>query len=268
MEYDMNIGIAGIRPWHTGRIKFMKEIGYDFIESGLSYLSSADKNEVDEFAAFLKDVKMPCKSVNGMFPPEIKLIGKEADREKIKDYLYFSFDKTKGLKFPVCVLGSGGARTIPEGSDLDAAYDEFAQLISEVIAPITEEYGITLAIEPLNYMECNIVNTVADSMRVVRAVNKPSVMTLIDYYHVLTNGENIQEFVNYKGYIKHVHVAGATRYYPRPFDGDDYKGFFEVLRRADYKEKNVSIEARLLEEKNDFCFKNNALCSISLLKSL
>lgn len=264
----MKIGIAGMRPWHQNRISFAKSIGYDFIESGLSALSTIEQSEIDEFGVFLKEIKMPCASTNGMFPPEIKLIGREADREIIKDYMYNAFDKIKILECPVCVLGSGGARCVPEGYSLDEAYDEFTQLVSDVIAPIIEEYGKTLAIEPLNFKECNIVNTVADSMRVVKAVNKPSVTTLIDYYHVMVNGEDIEEFVQYKGYIKHVHIASRGRYYPRPYYGDDYKGFFDVLRRAEYKEQNVSIEAAIFGGDSDIGFKNAAISALSLLKSL
>ena len=129
--------------------------------------------------------------------------------------------------------------------------------------------GRVVAIEPLNYSECNIVNTVADSMRVVKAVNKPNVFTLIDFYHVRYNGEDIESFVDYKGYIKHVHVASFNnhRRYPRPFDGEDFRGFFDVLRRADYKESNVSIEAGLIDQ-SIITFKNTAMSAYNILKNI
>ena len=265
----MKLGIAGVRPGQWDRLNIAKQIGFDFVETSLAATQDWSCETVAEFAHFLSDISLPCISTNGMFPPDIKLIGKEADRVRISEYLNESFEKIAPLKTNVCVLGSGGARRTPEGYSLDAAYDEFAQLISEVISPIFDKFGKVLAIEPLNYDECNIVNTVADSMRVVKAVNKPSVLTLIDFYHVRKNGENIESFVEYKGYIKHVHVASFNnkRLYPRPYDGEDYKQFFDVLRRADYKEKNVSIEAGLTD--NSIAgFKNAAMSAHSLLKSL
>ncbi len=265
----MNIGIAGVRPFDTDRLLAAKEIGYDFVETSLAAASSWEKSEADEFAHFLDELSLPLISTNGMFPPEIKLIGKEADRSVISEYLHKSFDIIKPFNTKVCVLGSGGARTIQDGYGKERAYDEFAQLISEVISPIFDEYGKILAIEPLNYSECNIVNTVADSMRVVKAVNKPNVFTLIDFYHVRYNGEDIESFVDYKGYIKHVHVASFNnhRRYPRPFDGEDYRGFFDVLRRADYKESNVSIEAGLIDQ-SIIAFKNTAMSAYNLLKNI
>lgn len=265
----MKLGIAGLIPGTERKISIAKEIGYDFIESGLfHYYDKFEQTEINEFAAFLKEINMPCISTNGMFPGDIKLIGKEADKVKISEYLHTVFEKTACLGANVCVLGSGNARRIPEDSSLDACYDEFSELCSEVIAPILEKYGKVLAIEPLNYSECNIVNTVADSMRVVKAVNKPSVMTLIDLYHVRYNGEDINTFADYKGYIKHVHVASYPnkRRFPRPYDGENYKAFFDVLRRAEYAEKNISIEGDA--GIGEISFKNAAMSSYSLLKQL
>lgn len=265
----MNIGIAGVRPGQENRLRVAKEIGYDFVETSLAATLDWSKSTVDEFAGFLSDINLPCISTNGMFPSDIKLIGKDTDRVKISEYLNESFEKIESLNTSVCVLGSGDARRTPEGYSQEQAYDEFAQLISEVISPIFDKFGKILAIEPLNYSECNIVNTVADSMRVVKAVNKPNVFTLIDFYHVRYNGEDIDSFKEYKGFIKHVHVASFNnkRRYPRPFDGEDYKKFFDVLREADYREQNVSIEAGLIDN-GLVCFKNTAMSAFNLLKKL
>ncbi len=265
----MNIGIAGLRPGNERLVRIAKEIGYSFIESSLSALEREfSHQQIKEFADHNKSIGMPCISVNGMFPQDIKLIGTQADRGLITEYLHSAFSKTECLGIDVCVLGSGGARCTPEGYSLDRAYDEFAELISQTIEPVLSKYGKTLAIEPLNYNECNIVNTVADSMRVVKAVNKPSVMTLIDYFHVRTNGEDIESFVEYKGYIRHVHVASKNnnRYFPMPTDGEDYKRFFDVLRRAEYKYENISIEAAY--GRGEIAFKNYAIASYSLLSKL
>lgn len=265
----MKLGIAGLFPSDTDRLACAAQIGYDFIESGLSILHQRySASDIKEFADYLSALKLPCISTNGMFPGEVKLIGKDADPSAIENYLHEVFTLIAPLNTEVCVLGSGNARRIPEGYSVEKAYDEFARLIAQVIAPIAEQYGKIIAIEPLNYSECNIVNTVADSMRVVRAVNRPSVRTLIDFYHVRYNGEDVESFAEYKGYIEHVHVASFNhhRRFPRPFDGEDYRGFFRVLRQAGYARETVSIEAG---ESGGFVdFKNAALSSYDLLKAL
>lgn len=265
----MKIGIAGIGPEQMERAKIAKEIGYDFIEGSLSSLAACEKEKVADFAAQLDALGLPCISTNGMFPGTVQLIGPKADKERIRAYLFDAFEKIAPLHTSVCVLGSGNARRVAEGQSVDAAYDELIRLIDEVIAPIVEQYGKTLAIEPLNYSECNIVNTVAESMRVVKAVNRPSVMTLIDFYHVRYNGEDYTKFSEFAGYIKHVHVASFSnnRRFPQPYDGEDYAGFVDTLRAAHYADENISIEGNL-PESGALYFKNVAMASYELLKSL
>ena len=262
----MKLGIAGLFPAHTDRLRCIAGIGYDFIESGLTVLHDEYSSEqIAEFADLLNELHMPCISTNGMFPSSIRLIGKDVDRGAIEQYLHEAFTKIAPLGTKVCVLGSGGARTVAPGTDMDRAYDEFATLVGEVIAPIVSQYGKVLAIEPLNYKECNIVNTVADSMRVVRAVNLPSVRTLIDFYHVRYNGEDVESLVQYGEYVEHVHVASFNnhRLFPMPFDGEDYRGFFDVLHRGGYKNKNISIEAGA--SGGFVAFKNAAIAAYELL---
>lgn len=265
----MKFGIAGIFPDNQDRIRCMAKIGYNFVESGLTALHDNYSDEqVKEFADLLNELNMPCISTNCMFPGDIRLIGKDVDRARIENYLHEAYSRIAPLKTKVCVLGSGGARTIAPDADVDRAYEEFEQLIAEVIAPITEQYGKVLAIEPLNYSECNIVNTVADSIRVVRTVNLPSVRTLIDFYHVRYNGEDIESFVEYGKYIEHVHVASFNnhRRFPAPYDGEDYRGFFEVLRRAGYQNENISIESGV-SGKSIIEFENSALAAYDLLRA-
>lgn len=264
----MKLGIAGLLPSHVDLVKCAAEIGYDFIESGLMLLHERfGAAEIKEFADRLEELKLPCISTHCMFPGSIRLIGKDVDRGAVENYLHEAFTLIAPLNTKVCVLGSGGARTVANDADKDRAYDELASVISDVIAPITEQYGKVLAIEPLNYSECNIVNTVAESMRVVSAVGKPSVRTLIDFYHVRYNGEDIESFLPYGDYIEHVHVASFNnhRRFPAPFDGEDYRGFFNVLHRAGYKNKTVSIETGLSD--NYIEFKNIALTAYEYLRT-
>jgi Sugar phosphate isomerases/epimerases len=240
----MKLGICCDGLNDETKIKNIAKAGFTFIESGLCGMSTASEGVMDTFGELLDKYGLYCRSTNGMFPSDIKLIGNNIDTAKIEDYLYHVFEKTKKFNIEVCVLGSGRARTVPEGVDIEKAYDQFAEVISETIAPIIERYHKTLAIEPLRYCECNIVNTVADSMKVVKAVNKPNVKTLIDYFHVGMNGEDINTFVNYQGDIKHVHIASPSnmRKFPSPDDGDDYQAFFDILRKAKYQDECISIE--------------------------
>lgn len=249
----MDFGIAGIYPKHKAFAKTAKDIGYDFAECCLFGLEAeCEKASIDEFAAHLKEFELPVRAVNGMFPKSISLIGEKVDNSAIEDYLYSAFEKTKNLDYEICVLGSGRSRSVPEGYGRDRAYEEFSRLLSETVVPITEKYGKVIAIEPLSYFVCNMINTVSESMRVVNAVNSPSVFTLIDYFHVTNNKEGYESFVNCNGRIKHVHVASFNNRFSFPSynDGDDYKGFIKALRGAGY-DGSISIEAQSIDFESD-----------------
>ncbi len=245
----MDFGIAGIYPNHKAFAKAAKDIGYDFAECCLFGLEADYKKEnIDEFAEYLNSIAFPVRAVNGMFPKSISLIGESADKGIIEDYLYSAFEKTKKLDYNICVLGSGRSRNIPEGYERKKAYEEFSQLLCETIVPITEKYGKVIAIEPLSYFACNMINTVSESMSVVNAVKSPLVFTLVDYFHVTNNKEGYESFAHCNGKIKHIHVASFNDRFAFPSynDGDDYKGFIKALRGAGY-DGGISIEAQSID---------------------
>ena len=63
----------------------------------------------------------------------------------------------------VVVFGSGKARLVPDDfarADAEAQLVDFLQLVAEE----TAEHDLTLAIEPLNRRESNILNSVAEGV--------------------------------------------------------------------------------------------------------
>ena len=49
---------------------------------------------------------------------------------------------------------------------------------------IAASHGVLIVAEPLNRGECNIINTVAEAMEYVQAVNHPNFNCLVDSYHL------------------------------------------------------------------------------------
>ena len=92
---------------------------------------------------------------------------------------------------------------------------------------------------------------------------------LFELWCQLKRGLKNNTFENYKGYIKHVHVASFNnqRRFPRPYDGENYKAFFDILRRAEYTAGNISIEGGVIDD-GEIAFKNAAISAYSLLKQL
>ena len=267
----MNFGIAGFLPSDKRRMALAKNIGYDFVESCL-YALHDDHSEqsIKEMGQFLKDINMPCSALNGMFPKRMSIIGEKADRHKIEEYLCCAFEKTKCLESPVCVLGSGRSRKVDDDYGKQRAEEEFAQLLCETIMPIAEKFGKTIVIEPLSYYITNVVNTVSEAVDIVKKVGDPNLMALVDFFHVSYNGEDVSRYTEYGKYIGHVHIASFNNRFcfPRPYDGDDYKGFFEFLRRSGYKSGNISVEAAKIDFESDVEFVNTLSSSLSYMRGI
>ena len=267
----MTFGIAGFLPGDERRIGMAKAVGYKFVESNLSALNDDFSIESIEYMAeFLKENHMPCVAVNGMFPKRIKLLGKDADKQEISEYLYSAFEKTKSLDYDICVLGSGRSRTVPTDYPIDKANYEFCTLLTDTILPIAEKYGIKIAIEPLSFYITNVINTFEEAVRTAKAVNAPSLCALMDFFHISYNMENYENYKHYGKFLGHVHIASfSNRFaFPRPFDGDDYRSFVDFLRRAGYASGNISVEAQDVRFSNDAEFKNTLSASYEYMRKM
>ncbi len=267
----MNFGIAGFLPGSEKRIKMAKNIGYDFVESCLFSLHD-DYSEVSikEMGEFLKSIGMPCVAMNGMFPKRMSILGQNADLSEISEYLHAAFEKTKWLNASVCVLGSGRSRKVPDDYPKERAAEEFLQLLCETVMPICKKYDKTVVIEPLSYYITNVVNTVSEAVDIVKKASEPRLLALADFFHVSYNKEDVDEYVGYGKYIGHVHIASFNNKFcfPRPYDGDDYKGFISFLRRSGYESGNISVEAANVDFESEIEFVNTLSSSLAYMRGM
>ena len=126
------------------------------------------------------------------------------------------------------------------------------------------KYGITCAIEPLRSAECNVITTAARGYEICKLADVSEVRLLVDLYHFDTEGEERSSILDYKGYLQHIHVASAKndRYYPTADDGVNYKEFFNLLRKSEYKNMRISLEGRYEN------FSDEIKNTVKLLKTL
>ncbi len=244
MKYNYGVTINHITSLNN--VEAAAKAGYDFIETPFSGLAEKSDEEIALFKKTLDENGLICASTNAFIPGSIKVCGPEMDDGKIKEYLARTFDRTALLGFKSVIFGSGGARNVPDGYDRDRAKEDIIHFLADIAAPKAAEYGITIGIEELRTAETNILNTCAEVMEYVHAVNLPNVKLLLDLYHIAQMGTDVNELLQYKGYVSHVHIASHSnnRIYPLPTDGDDklYRDFYRVLGELDYSAKNISLE--------------------------
>ncbi len=110
------------------------------------------------------------------------------------------------------------------------------------VSKIAEAAGITLAIEPLNRFESDMINTAADAVRMVKDVNHSSLKIALDGFHMSLEERSMEEaFVTAGDLLAHVQVA--ENYRGTPGTGQtDWASWKRGLEKIRYKGA-VSIES-------------------------
>lgn len=238
----MQFGICG-GPELAGRAE---KAGFDYFEWSVGgFLKPREDEEC--FNRALEDVRrigLPCPAVNVFLPADLKVTGPVVDPAALKAYVATACRRAQAAGVRVIVLGSGGARRIPDGFDRDQAWDQLLAF-SHVLAPLAMTHGVTVAVEPLNVAECNVLNTVSECARLVRQVNHPAFRLLVDAYHLLRDGDSLEDIVANRDLLVHIHVATLpNRLAPGMEACDQLSAFFKTLARSGY-DGRISIEGSL-----------------------
>lgn len=206
-------------------IKMIKEAGFDFVEMRAMLVESLSDEEFEKLANLLEELQLGCEVSCALFPRTLRVTGKDVDEKAIEAYLEKTFARLKRLGAKKVVFGSAPARALDEETTQDMGYEQIAKICKEIIVPACEKYDITVVMEPLRAAACNFINTLADGMRVVKAVNHPRIQLLGDTIHMMSNNDNPEDVVNFKDSLKHVHIAELERMLPE----DSYSEFVQTV---------------------------------------
>jgi len=185
---------------------------------------------------------LPVAAANCFLPGALKCVGPSVDRARLMRYAEKAFERARMVGIATIVFGSGGARRVPEGFSRDEALDQFVDLL-RCMAPLARERGVTLAVEPLNRGECNLLNKLEAAALVVERCGSRAVRLLADIYHMAREKEPPSELERFGGLLAHVHVAEAKDRTAPGVAGDDFRPYFAALARAGYGGA-ISIECR------------------------
>ena len=216
--------------------------GFDYVETNASKVAAMTDEEFQKLAAQVVQLRIPLAATMSFIPGTIKLTGPDVDPAKQMTYVTGVLGRLKRVGVKVVVLGSGGARRVPDGFSKEEA---FAQLVDfcRRIAPVARDNGITIVVEPLRKQETNIINTAREGLALVRAVDRPEIRLLVDYYHLAEEGENADIIAEAGPLLAHAHIANPKgRVYPLSLDESPYSSFFSNLCQIGYQGR-LSIEA-------------------------
>ena len=223
-------------------INLLAEMGFDYIECGVSKLASLSEEEFASWKGQAAKASIPVSCFNVLFPKTIKLIGSEYNREATVEYLNLALSRVQAMGGTTVVFGSGGARKRPEDVDFFSAYRQLVE-VTKLIGEVAAKYSVTIVIEPLNRGETNMINSMAEGAQLAADVNMPNVKLLSDFFHVAKDGEPVEDVVRI-GEFDHIHIAsGKGRLYPLPGQDEQYQLYFQCLKKIGY-DGRVSIEGK------------------------
>jgi sugar phosphate isomerase/epimerase len=233
--------------------------GFDYVETNASKVAALTDEDFKRLDAQVAQLRIPLAASMSFVPSAIKLTGPDVDPSKQMTYVTGVLGRLKQLGVKVVVFGSGGARRVPDGFSKEEA---IAQLVDfcRRIAPVARDNGITIVVEPLRKQETNIINTAREGLALVKAVDRPEIRLLVDYYHLTEEGENADIIAEAGPLLAHAHIANPKgRVFPLSADESAYEGFFSNLCKVGYPGR-LSIEASTTD------FASQAPQAITLLR--
>ena len=205
--YCMNmLGTPG-DPIGIRRFDVVKAAGVEYLELSLRDVVALSADGFERLREYVDKAGIPCLACNNFFPASVRLTGPSVTPPgELAEYVGRALERAAALGARTVVFGSADARNVPGGFERKSAYEQLVQFLRE-ISEECESRGIVVVIEPLNRIESNIVNSVADGLALADAVDRPSIRVLADAYHVGVEKETLPKPAACAGTIAHAHVA-------------------------------------------------------------
>jgi len=223
----------------------LKAAGADYVEFGVATVApEGPEAEFETLRRAMEPCPLRAEAFNSFIPAKHRITGPDVKLASVLAYCRTALRRCKALGGAVVVLGSAGARKVPDGFDPQKAEAQFVEFCRE-LAPVADESGIDIAIEPLNRREDNLILSVEHGMRLMDAVARPRIRLLADLYHMSEEKEPREVLAKAGARLCHTHLADLGRVAPGYAAGgeEDFIGFFRNLRRAGY-DRRCSFEGK------------------------
>lgn len=157
-----------------------------------------------------------------------------ACREDFLQGLRESVEEARKLNCPMLIAQVGNDNGNPRSQQHESIVEGL-----RACAPILEEAGITLVIEPLNVLVDHVgyyLSTSGEGAEIIRKVNSPNVKLLFDVYHQqVSEGNLIANLTKCIDVIGHVHIAGVPgRHEPFSDNEINYPAVLTALEKLGY----------------------------------
>ena len=217
----------------------VKDIGYDYLEVPTAGFGLEDDASLVAAKKAVENTPIPLPVFNWFYPQDFRTVGEHVDAPRIKSYLRRAAELMHHAGAKAAVLGSAWSRNVPEGYSREVAKKQIIESYGWV-ADAFKGSGVTVGIEAQNRKEANIITTVAEAVEYAKAVNRPEIKIMADFYHMDEEKEPLSDVKKYADWIVHIQLADTGRLNPGT-GSYDYEAFFRNLREGGYT-GTVSVE--------------------------
>jgi sugar phosphate isomerase/epimerase len=161
-------------------------LGYDGLEVAPFTLAHNPEDSTDAQAAvFRRMAQDQGITIDGLHwllvaPPGLSIVSEEqAVRDRTVAFMRRLVELCAAMGGRYLVHGSPKQRSIPPGSTREEALARATECFAHV-GSTAAKAGVVYCIEPLSTRETNLVNTVAEAVRIVDEVGSPGLKTMID----------------------------------------------------------------------------------------
>ena len=207
--------------------------GYDYAEISPGLLGvDEDAGTIEQKALEqIQGSPVPVTAMCG-FLNRSKVVGPEVDNAPVRDYVVRLFDAMQQTGVPVIGYGSGGSRFVPDGFSRDRALGQVNDFL-QMCADLGEPRGVQVALEPYNYDDANLINTIPEGVEMVQKVNRPGIQLMADFFHMRLNGESFDTLAAAGPYLIHAHIAEPGRGRPQTTPAE-HTAYLQALCEAGY----------------------------------
>ena len=225
--------------------------GYRMLGESVGRMLSPSLTEEQFQLNLVRIKKAKCKVYicNIFFSGNIKIAGPVVDENRVLSYADTVLSRAKKAGVHFIVLGSGGARRIPDGYDVQKAQADFS-LLCRKLAIVAGKYNIMIALESLEATETNFIISLKDAAAVVRMVNHPNFKLNADIFHMMRERESPQSIIDAADVLVYCEIAEKEKRSLPGVQGDDFKPYLRALRKANYK-GFIFIEGNTSNPRND-----------------
>ncbi|MGB6432232.1 MAG: sugar phosphate isomerase/epimerase family protein [Candidatus Acidiferrales bacterium] len=224
------------------QIDAAKAAGFDYMDLRTSEVAALSDADYAQLGAKLKQIDFPVLDTYLFIPGNIKLSGPNIDKDQQMAYVRLALDRVSKLGARVVAMGSGPARSYPEGFSKDEAYAQLVDFCKR-LGPEARARNVIIAIEPLRPEESNLIGSLAEALAFIKVVNDPNIQLNLDYYQFEMVKEDPADILAAGDHIVHIHMANPTgRVLPLRWDEYNYAPLFANLRKIGY-DREMGVEA-------------------------